>query len=148
VRVVVCQTEGVSARSGIFGIEEGYARSVVLAPSGLANRLNELRSVADVIGVGPPESLRLDLPQALEALRERGIYSVLCEGGPTLADRLIAAGQVDRFYWAVAPLFLRTQGAVPVLARADLLRESVRLQFDRIERTGEDIMISGTFANV
>jgi riboflavin biosynthesis pyrimidine reductase len=61
---------------------------------------------------------------------------------------LIAAGQVDRFYWAVAPLFLRTRGAVSVLARGDLLCESVRLQFDRIERTGEDIMISGTFAHV
>ncbi|MGC2633179.1 MAG: bifunctional diaminohydroxyphosphoribosylaminopyrimidine deaminase/5-amino-6-(5-phosphoribosylamino)uracil reductase RibD [Candidatus Cybelea sp.] len=148
VRVVLCQTEGVSARSRIFGIEEGYAKSVVLAPSGLANRLDELRCVADVIGVGPPENLRLDLPQALEALRERGIYSVLCEGGPTLAARLIAAGQVDRFYWAIAPLFLQSASAVPVLARGDLIRDSVGLQFDRIERTGKDIMISGTFANV
>jgi diaminohydroxyphosphoribosylaminopyrimidine deaminase/5-amino-6-(5-phosphoribosylamino)uracil reductase len=148
VRVVVCQTEGVSARSRIFGIEEGYAKSVVLAPSGLASRLDELNGVAEVIGVGSPENLRLDLPQALEALREHGIYSVLCEGGPTLADRLIAAGQVDRFYWVVAPLFLRTHGAVPVLARRDLLSDSVRLQFDRVERAGEDVMISGTFANV
>jgi diaminohydroxyphosphoribosylaminopyrimidine deaminase/5-amino-6-(5-phosphoribosylamino)uracil reductase len=148
VRVVVCQTEGVSARSRIFATEEGYAKSVVLAPSGLANRLDELRSVADVIGVGPPENLGLDLPQALEALRAHGIYSVLCEGGPTLAARLIATGQVDRFYWAVAPLFLATQGAVPVLARGDLLRKGVRLEFDRVERTGEDIMVSGTFASV
>jgi diaminohydroxyphosphoribosylaminopyrimidine deaminase / 5-amino-6-(5-phosphoribosylamino)uracil reductase len=148
VRVVLCQTEGVSARSRIFGIEEGYAKSVVLAPSGLANRLDELRGVADVIGVGPPENLRLDLPQALEALRERDIYSVLCEGGPTLAARLIAAGQVDRFYWAIAPLFMQSASAVPVLARGGLIRDSVGLQFDRIERTGKDIMISGTFANV
>jgi diaminohydroxyphosphoribosylaminopyrimidine deaminase/5-amino-6-(5-phosphoribosylamino)uracil reductase len=148
VRVVLCQTEGVSARSRIFGIEEGYAKSIVLAPSGVANRLDELRDVADVIGIGPPENLLLDLPQALEALRERDIYSVLCEGGPTLAARLIAAGQVDRFYWAIAPLFMQSASAVPVLARGDLIRDSVGLQFDRIERTGEDIMISGTFANV
>ena len=148
VRVVLCQTEGVSARSRIFGIEEGYAKSIVLAPSGVANRLDELRGVADVIGIGPPENLLLDLPQALEALRERGIYSVLCEGGPTLAARLIAAGQVDRFYWAIAPLFLQSASAVPVLARGDLIRDSVGLQFDRIERMGKDIMISGTFANV
>jgi riboflavin biosynthesis pyrimidine reductase len=55
---------------------------------------------------------------------------------------------VDRFYWAIAPLFLQSASAVPVLARGDLIRDSVGLQFDRIERTGEDIMISGTFANV
>ena len=148
VRVVLCQTEGVSARSRVFAIEDGYAKSVVLAPGGLAHRLDELRDVADVIGVGPPENLRLDLPQALEALREHGIYSVLCEGGPTLAARLIAARQVDRIYWIVAPLFLRTGGAVPVLAPADLLGDGVRLQFDRVEHLGEDVMIGGTFPDV
>jgi diaminohydroxyphosphoribosylaminopyrimidine deaminase / 5-amino-6-(5-phosphoribosylamino)uracil reductase len=147
-RVVLCQTAGVSARSRIFRVEEGYEKTVVLAPSSLANRLDELHGVADVIGVGPPENLRLDLPQALEALRDHGIYSVLCEGGPTLAGGLIAAAQLDRFYWVVAPVFLRTQCAVPVLAGGDLLRDSVRLEFDRVERTGEDVMISGTFADV
>jgi hypothetical protein len=37
---------------------------------------------------------------------------------------------------------------VPVLAGGDLLRDSVRLEFDRVERTGEDVLISGTFADV
>jgi diaminohydroxyphosphoribosylaminopyrimidine deaminase/5-amino-6-(5-phosphoribosylamino)uracil reductase len=147
-RVVLCQSEGVSARSRIFGTETGYAKTVVLAPSALANRLEELRDVADVIGVGPPESLVLDLPQALEALRARGIYSVLCEGGPTVAAQMIAARQVDRFYWAIAPLFLQSASAVPVLAGADLLASGVRLQFDRVERTGKDAVISGTFPDV
>jgi diaminohydroxyphosphoribosylaminopyrimidine deaminase/5-amino-6-(5-phosphoribosylamino)uracil reductase len=148
VRVVLCQTEGVSARSRIFNSEEGYATTIVLAPSGLANGLGKLRDVADVIGVGPPESFVLDLSQALETLRAHGIYSVLCEGGPTLAAQLIAGGHVDRFYWAIAPLFLRSASAVPVLAGADLLRSGVRLRFDRLERTGEDILISGTFDDV
>jgi diaminohydroxyphosphoribosylaminopyrimidine deaminase/5-amino-6-(5-phosphoribosylamino)uracil reductase len=148
VRVVVCETEGVGAQSRIFGIEEGYAKSVVLAPGALANRLAELRGVADVIGVGSPESKRLDLAQALAELRTRGIHSVLCEGGPTLAAQLIEGRQVDRFYWAIAPLFLRADGAVPVLARAGFPSSRVRLQFDRVERTGEDVMLSGTFADV
>jgi len=148
VRVVLFQTQGVTATSRIFDGEEGYAKTIVLAPSGLANRLEKLRNVADVIGVGPPESLALDLSHALEALRAHGIYSVLCEGGPTLAAQLIAGGHVDRFYWAIAPLFLRSASAVPVLAGADLLPQGVRLRFDRVQRTGEDVVISGTFADV
>jgi diaminohydroxyphosphoribosylaminopyrimidine deaminase/5-amino-6-(5-phosphoribosylamino)uracil reductase len=148
VRVVLCQTEGVSARSRIFGSETGYAKTVVLAPGGLTNRLAELRDVAEVIGVGAPETLVLDLPQALETLRAHGIYSVLCEGGPTVAAQLIAARQVDRFYWAIAPLFLQSASAVPVLAVADLVPAARRLQFDRVERTGEDVVISGTFPDV
>jgi len=81
-------------------------------------------------------------------LRAHGIYSLLCEGGPTVAARLIAAGQVDRFYWAIAPLFLQGATAVPVLAGADVLASGVRLQFDRVDRTGDDVVISGTFADV
>jgi diaminohydroxyphosphoribosylaminopyrimidine deaminase/5-amino-6-(5-phosphoribosylamino)uracil reductase len=148
VRVVLCQTHGVAATSRIFDREEGYAKTIVVAPSGLAHRLGELRDVADVIGVGPPESLALGLFQALEALRGHGIYSVLCEGGPTLGAQLIAGGHVDRFYWAIAPLFLQNASAVPVLADADLLPPGVRLRFDRVERTGDDVVISGTLADV
>ncbi|MGA2760731.1 MAG: bifunctional diaminohydroxyphosphoribosylaminopyrimidine deaminase/5-amino-6-(5-phosphoribosylamino)uracil reductase RibD [Candidatus Cybelea sp.] len=148
VRVVLCQTQSVSATSRIFQSEEDYAKTIVVAPGGLVKRLEKLRSVADVIGVGPPDSLVLELSQALAALRAHGIYSVLCEGGPTLAARLIAGGHVDRFYWAIAPLFLRSKNAVPVLAGADLLPPGVRLRFDRVERTGEDVVISGTVADV
>ena len=42
----------------------------------------------------------------MESLRARGIFSVLCEGGPTLGASLLGAGVVDRFYWAIAPRFL------------------------------------------
>ena len=41
--------------------------------------------------------------EAMRALYAHGISSVLCEGGPTLAARSIAAGLVDRMYWAIAP---------------------------------------------
>jgi diaminohydroxyphosphoribosylaminopyrimidine deaminase / 5-amino-6-(5-phosphoribosylamino)uracil reductase len=145
-RVVVCERDAVSERSRIFAREEGYAKTVLLAPGALAVGLERLREVADVIAIGTPETSSLDAPQALEALRAHGIYSLLCEGGPTLAARLIAQRQVDRFYWAIAPLFLPGERAVPVLARE--LPVGVRLQFDRIERIGEDVMLGGTFADV
>lgn len=147
VRVVACETEGVSPESRIFAPEEGYARTIVLVPGGLAPRLQDLQEAAEVVAVGAPESVKLDLPQALQALRERGIYSLLCEGGPTLAARLLAEKQVDRFYWAVAPLFLRGEGAVAVLA-GDVLRSPVALRFDRIERAGNDVILCGTLADV
>jgi diaminohydroxyphosphoribosylaminopyrimidine deaminase/5-amino-6-(5-phosphoribosylamino)uracil reductase len=146
VRVVVCEREGVSPRSRIFAREAGYARTIVLAPSAVAETLNELREVAEVVAVAPPDSRRLDLPQALEALRARGVFSVVCEGGPTLAGRLIAARQADRFYWLIAPLLLRGETSVPVLAGAEL--RGRRLRFDRSERIGDDLLVSGVFANV
>jgi diaminohydroxyphosphoribosylaminopyrimidine deaminase / 5-amino-6-(5-phosphoribosylamino)uracil reductase len=142
VRVVACESEAVPARSRIFAAEEGYANTIVLAPAGLRDRFDELRQVADVLEVGPPDAVTLDLPQAMKALRARAIFSVLCEGGPTLGAALIAGALVDRVYWAIAPRLLTNDAAVPVLSGADLT--GVDLHFDRVERIGPDVVISGT----
>jgi len=46
------------------------------------------------------------LPEALRALRERGVASLLVEGGGVLSGRLLAEGLVDRVYAIQAPLLL------------------------------------------
>jgi riboflavin biosynthesis pyrimidine reductase len=52
-----------------------------------------------------PESIRLltDLGAGLAALREEGVRSLLCEGGPTLNSTLFADGLVDELFLTVAP---------------------------------------------
>jgi diaminohydroxyphosphoribosylaminopyrimidine deaminase/5-amino-6-(5-phosphoribosylamino)uracil reductase len=44
----------------------------------------------------PASKGRVDLAAALGLLGARGVTSVLVEGGPALADALLAAGLVDR----------------------------------------------------
>jgi diaminohydroxyphosphoribosylaminopyrimidine deaminase/5-amino-6-(5-phosphoribosylamino)uracil reductase len=143
VRIVACETGALSAGSRIFSEEPGYARTIVIAPAALPDRVRELQEVADVLCVGAPHATALDLAEATKALRARGIYSVLCEGGPRLAAGLIAARQVDRFYWAIAPVFLGNENAVPVLRGVDLAALNARMSFDRVEMAGGDVIISG-----
>ena len=45
----------------------------------------------------------VDIPRLLRELRERGIRSVLCEGGPTLNAELLRAGGVDELFHCIAP---------------------------------------------
>jgi diaminohydroxyphosphoribosylaminopyrimidine deaminase/5-amino-6-(5-phosphoribosylamino)uracil reductase len=85
--------------------------------------------------------MELDLTQALRDLREQGIASLLCEGGPTLAAGLFERGLVDRFYGLIAPQLLRSAQAVPVLTRGTL-PEVPGLRFDRVERVGPDLVIA------
>lgn len=47
-----------------------------------------------------------DLPGLLEALHARGFADVLCEGGPSLARDLLAAGLVDELCLTVVPHLL------------------------------------------
>ena len=45
----------------------------------------------------------VDVPLLLRALRERGVRSVLCEGGPTLNAELLRADGVDELFHCLAP---------------------------------------------
>jgi diaminohydroxyphosphoribosylaminopyrimidine deaminase / 5-amino-6-(5-phosphoribosylamino)uracil reductase len=147
VRVVACETAPVPAASRVFAPPPeapagAYDRTIVLAPPGAADAFTPLKGVADFLFAGQPDARTLDLYAALIGLRSRGIASVLCEGGPTLAGRLLAKGLVQRIVWLVAPKFLQGPNAVPVLAGADLTALAPGWRFDRIERLGDDVMLT------
>lgn len=46
----------------------------------------------------------VDLRRAIDAMNERGLRRVCCEGGPTVFGGLVAAGLVDQLCLTVAPL--------------------------------------------
>ncbi|MGD0472205.1 MAG: bifunctional diaminohydroxyphosphoribosylaminopyrimidine deaminase/5-amino-6-(5-phosphoribosylamino)uracil reductase RibD [Candidatus Velthaea sp.] len=147
VRVVVCENDAVPAHSRVFAAPPdapagAYAPTIVLAPAGIRERFTALETIADVVYVGPSAARTLDLAAALRALRERDLCSVLCEGGPTLGGRLLEAHLVARIVWFIAPRFLQTPQAVPVLAGADLTRAFDGWRFDRVERVGNDMLVS------
>lgn len=148
VRIVACESDAVPPTSRVFASADGYGKTIVLAPGALRPRLERLADVAEVLVIGDARAGRLDIAEAMEALRERDIYSVLCEGGPKLAAALIAGGLADRFYWAVVPRFLHAERAVPVLRGVDLASRAVRARFDAVECVGGDVVLSGTFGDV
>jgi diaminohydroxyphosphoribosylaminopyrimidine deaminase/5-amino-6-(5-phosphoribosylamino)uracil reductase len=152
-RVVVCERDPVPASCRVFaspadGGPAAYRRTIVLAPAGSSERFAALEHVAEVLYVGEPDSRNLDLARALIALRDAGIASVLCEGGPTLAARLLEHDLVDRLEWLIAPALLCNAAAVPTLAVADVRRYANGWRFDRVERLGDDLLVSAPLAPV
>lgn len=90
-----------------------------------------------------PRSPRgLDLDALLAALHERGVRSVLLEGGPTLAGSFLAEGLVDRVVAYVAPVLIGGGGA-PALAGpgARSIGEARRLRLDEVTRLGSDVRL-------
>lgn len=144
-RIIACETDTVDARSRVFASNVDYDPTIVLAPAGARERFENLEGMAQVVYVGGEGERSLDLAKAMLALRDLGVQSVLCEGGPTLGARLIAAGLVDRFYWAIAPVLLTTPNAVAVLGGADLATLRRPLRFDGMEMVGADVVLTGTF---
>jgi len=141
VRAVACEDAPVTLDRAVLTPLEGYDATIVLAPAGARATFSSLEAVADVAYVGDAAARTLDLRVALEMLHARGIASVLCEGGPTLAEHLLEAGLVDRVDWLVAPVLLANGGAVAALG-AGAGKAGTELAFDRVERLGPDLLLS------
>jgi riboflavin-specific deaminase-like protein len=77
-------------------------RTVVLTcEQAPADRRARLAEVADVVDCG---ATAVDLGSALDALAERGLRRVLCEGGPSLLHELVAGGHLDELCLTIAPV--------------------------------------------
>lgn len=84
-----------------------------------------------------------DIDEVLRTLWDRGVRSVLVEGGPTLVTAFLRHGVVDEVLTYVAPIII---GSGPS-AIGDLggtgIDDALRLAVDSIERLGEDVLIVG-----
>ncbi len=81
---------------------------------------------------------RVDLADLLFQLAQRGILSVLCEGGPTIAAALLAQKLVGKIYWLVAPEILGSATVAPVITS---FAGAARLRIESAVMLGEDVLI-------
>lgn len=139
-RIVLCGSEPLDPQSAVFSPEQGYAKTIAIVSRQAASRFRALERVADLIVAGGDSQSTLDLRAALAELHARGIASVLCEGGPTMASLMIAQSLADRLYWLVAPRLLHAEGAIRALSGV----ANVRLRFDECDRLGDDMLIGAT----
>jgi riboflavin-specific deaminase-like protein len=79
-----------------------------------------------------------DLPVLMASLRERGVRSVLCEGGPTLNSHLLAAGLVDELFLTLNPKLAGGAAALTIVAGRGLV-EPVELDLVTVAEGGGDL---------
>jgi diaminohydroxyphosphoribosylaminopyrimidine deaminase/5-amino-6-(5-phosphoribosylamino)uracil reductase len=93
----------------------------------------------------PSARERVDLAGLLRALAERGITSVLVEGGEALLGSLFDCGLVDKVVAFIAPIIIGGEQAKTAVGGSgvDKVVDAFRLRRVRVERCGEDMMVSG-----
>ncbi|MCU1587773.1 MAG: diaminohydroxyphosphoribosylaminopyrimidine deaminase, partial [Frankiales bacterium] len=89
---------------------------------------------------------RVDLEQLLAELGERGVVSVLLEGGPTLAGAFLRAGLVDRVIGYIAPALLGAGPQAVLDAGVGTIDDAIRLQLDDVTRLGDDLRLTLSLA--
>ena len=114
---LVTRTLGLNLASPLFAEAPPDARTIVITCAASDDDLcAEAAKVADVIVAGDEA---VDLAAALDALRDRGLSRVLCEGGPRLFGDLAAAGLVDELCLSLSPM-LAGPGAARIIDGAHL----------------------------
>ncbi|WP_314613845.1 bifunctional diaminohydroxyphosphoribosylaminopyrimidine deaminase/5-amino-6-(5-phosphoribosylamino)uracil reductase RibD [Streptomyces stackebrandtii] len=133
---VVVDTEATAVKPGARILDDA-------APTLIAIAEDAESDLPDVVRL-PRAERGLSVPALLDVLHERGVRSVLLEGGPTLAGAFVAAGAVDQVVGYLAPVLL---GAGPqALADAGIgtITEALRLDVTETVRIGPDIRITAT----
>lgn len=89
---------------------------------------------------------KIQLAPLLRFLGTQGISSILVEGGSEIFGSFMDAKLVDRFYWFIAPKIISGRKAVPALGGKGIssMRAAVTLKNWRIQKIGEDLMLSST----
>ena len=85
-----------------------------------------------------------DPKSVLAHLSERGVISVLLEGGPTLAGAFVAAGMVDRVVAYLAPALLGAGPAALGDVGIETLASALRLHVDAVDLIGDDVRVIAT----
>jgi diaminohydroxyphosphoribosylaminopyrimidine deaminase/5-amino-6-(5-phosphoribosylamino)uracil reductase len=132
---VVVDTNASAVRPG--------ARVLDDAPTLIAVAEDVRSDLPDVVRL-PRADGGLDISALLAALHERGVRSVLLEGGPTLAGSFVAAGAVDKVVCYLAPVLLGTGPAALADAGITTITEALRLDVTEAVRIGPDLRITAT----
>jgi riboflavin biosynthesis pyrimidine reductase len=100
VAVVSGSLDGLDPTTPLFAgaLVRGIVLTTEQAPP---DRCDALREVADVVVAG---ERRVDVVRACDALAERGLDRMLCEGGPRLLGQLLTAGLLDELCLTGSPL--------------------------------------------
>lgn len=102
----------------------------------------EMAGAEIVVAAGEHEPARVR--SALTALGDRGIASVLLEGGPRLAGAFLDAGEIDEIRLFIAPIVLGGRSARDPLegTGAESIGDALRALTMETERVGADVLIS------
>jgi len=142
VRIILDSGLSIPLEAKVLTGQEAALTIVATTPRTDKDKLRRLREMGiEVLVTDEDEAGQVDLRQLLRMLGQRGIASVLVEGGAAVITSLLRLKLVDRLVIITAPRIMgRGIEAVGELNISDV-NQSLKLTFDRVYRRGEDLVI-------
>lgn len=135
---VVTGAANLDPNARMFAEPSADAKTIVITHERSAALVQQrIGDVAEVIAVGED---RVDLPAALNALSDRGLQRVLCEGGPHLFAGLLEAGLVDDLCATISPVLVGHDPNDPLTMVPSVLPEDIDLQLTSLTEANNTLM--------
>ena len=102
------------------------------------HRVEELETRAEILVVG---ERKVDLAALLGCLKDRGVESLLVEGGATLNFALLSLGLVDEIYIYVGNIIIGGSAAPTLVDGEGLTNDFVKLNLQEVRQIGDGVLL-------
>ena len=102
------------------------------------HRVEELETRAEILVVG---ERKVDLAALLGRLKDRGVESLLVEGGATLNFALLSLGLVDEIYTYVGNIIIGGSAAPTLVDGEGLTNDFIKLNLQEVRQIGDGVLI-------
>lgn len=141
-RIIVDSTLRTPASVGV--LSGPLARMTIIATTESNPRVHRryLKSGATVLVCRPREG-RVDLADLLDQLGQRGVQSVLLEGGSRLAGEALSQGLIDECVFFYAPKMIGSDGFSPfAISGMTAMAQALPFADLKVQRMGSDILVT------
>ncbi|MGN0342824.1 MAG: bifunctional diaminohydroxyphosphoribosylaminopyrimidine deaminase/5-amino-6-(5-phosphoribosylamino)uracil reductase RibD [Roseburia sp.] len=141
---VICDSHlRIPEKSQIVQTAEQYP-TIIAYGEGNPEKIERLVAMGLILEQVPLKNGEIDLPALMQRLGERGIDSVLVEGGGTLNESLMQAGMVQRMEVFVAPkIFGGNQAKTPIEGIGiGEVADAMMFQLEQVRIIGDDVLLS------
>jgi riboflavin-specific deaminase-like protein len=149
IRVVVDSLARVPVTAALLNDAAPGSTIVAHVPEAPAQRVGALRDLgAQTLCVPPNAEGRVDLGKLLSFLWQRGIESIMVEGGAAITTQLLRLGLVDRLVVTVAPKLVGTGlNSVGDLSISKL-DDALTFSHLTVRQFGTDVIFDGQLASI
>lgn len=144
-RIIVDSRLRIPLNARLFSLESGGIIFIATTDAAEASLAKEIEKLNVEIIYCSSKNEQVDLECLVKLLGERGITSVLVEGGGEMIAGFFKAGLVDKVTFVYAPIIIGGRKATPVVGGSELesLSAAYRLRDLRCFRLGPDIAVEG-----
>lgn len=145
IRIVLDTNLSVSRNAALFQQNNSAKTIVIAADTSSPEVRNNIESLGATVITLPPENGRISLNQLMKVLGNRGITSILIEGGGQVIHAAFQAGIVDKINFFYAPKIMIGNDGTSICSGTgpDLMQNAVKVNNIRVQCFGEDILMEG-----